>query len=190
MDKEIVFTMENEIIVQFVFFETMGDNNEFISQWDQYSKEMKKIQKIKLQQETGNKKKAKYLSQHSCYKDEFQFVFKKERRSAHFPEVEMRVRQLGGYTPLQMQCNHNSKTNESKVFVFMNGYETDVNSCRKLSHYRFLNIYKAYFESSNYDYILEFFVGNDQSTEFMDQLKTQTGHFESGIYKECELQAV
>ena len=52
--------MENEIIVQFVFFETMGDNNEFISQWDQYSKEMKKIQKIKLQQETGNKKKAKY----------------------------------------------------------------------------------------------------------------------------------
>ena len=111
--------MENEVIVQFVFFETMGDNNEFISQWDQYSKEMKKIQKIKLQQETGNKKKAKYLSQHSCYKDEFKFVFKKERRSAHFPEVEMRIRQLGGYTPLQIQCNHNSKTNENKVFVFI-----------------------------------------------------------------------
>jgi hypothetical protein len=72
----------------------------------------------------------------------------------------------------------------------MNGYESDMNSCRNLSHYRFLNIYKAYFESSNYDYILEFFVGNDQSTEFMDQLKTQSGHFESGIYKECVLQAV
>src|SRR5688572_2013324 len=107
--------MENEIIVQFVFFETMGDNNEFISQWDQYSKEMKKIQKIKLQQETGNKKKAKYLSQHSCYKDEFQFVFKKERRSAHFPEVEMRVRQLGGYTPLQMQCRSEERRVRERV---------------------------------------------------------------------------
>jgi len=190
MDKEILITMENEIIVQFVFFETMGDNNEFISQWDQYSKEMKNIQKIKLQQEVGNKKKAKYLSQHSCYKDEFKFVFKKERRSAHFPEVEMRVRQLGGYTPVQIQSNRNSKTNESKVFVFMNGYETDMNSCRELLHYRFLNIYKAYFESSNYDYILEFFVENDLSTEFMEQLKLQTSHFESGMYKECLLQAV
>src|SRR6187549_2374237 len=111
--------MDKEIIVQFVFFETMGDNNEFISQWDQYSKEMKNIQKIKLQQEVDNKKKAKYLSQHSCYKDEFKFVFKKERRSAHFPEVEMRVRKLGGYTPLQVQSSRNSKENETKIFVFI-----------------------------------------------------------------------
>ena len=190
MDKEIFFTMENEIIVQFVFFETMGDNNEFISQWDQYSKGMKNIQKIRLQQEIGNKKKAKYLSQHSCYKDEFKFVFKKERRSAHFPEVEMRVRQLGGYTPLQIQCNHISRSNESKVFIFMNGGEAEINSYRELLQYRSLNIYKAYFESSSYDYILEFFVANDHSTEFMDQLKSQTGHFETGIYKECVLQAV
>ena len=176
--------MDKEIIVQFVFFETMGDNNEFISQWDQYSKEMKNIQKIKLQQEVGNKKKAKYLSQHSCYKDEFKFVFKKERRSAHFPEVEMRIRQLGGYTPLQMQFNHNSKTNESKVFVFMNGYETDMNSCRNLSHYRYLNIYKAYFESCNYDHILEFFVANEHIDTFMEQLRLQN-RIESGLYKEC-----
>ena len=190
MDKEILFKMENEIIVQFVFFETMGDNNEFISQWDQYSKEMKNIQKIRLQQEVGNKKKAKYLSQHSCYKDEFKFVFKKERRSAHFPEVEMRVRQLGGYTPVQIQSNRNSKTNESKVFVFMNGGEADMNAFRELSNYHFLNIYKAYFESSSHDYILEFFVGNDLGTEFMEQLKLQTSHFESGMYKECVLQAV
>jgi hypothetical protein len=168
----------------------MGDNNEFISQWDQYSKEMKNIQKIKLQQEVGNKKKAKYLSQHSCYKMNLSLFSKKKEDRRIFPEVEMRVRQLGGYTPLQVQSNRNSKTNESKVFVFMNGYETDMNSCRQLSHYRFLNIYKAYFESSNYDYILEFLVDNDHNTEFMDQLKTQTGHFESGIYKECVLQAV
>lgn len=182
--------MEKEIIVQFVFFETMGDNNEFISQWDQYSKEMKGIQKINLQQEIGGKKKAKYLSQHSCFKDEFKFVFKKERRSAHFPEVEMRVRQLGGYTPLQIQCKHDSRRDESKVFIFMNGSEADIKACREFSHYSFLNIYKAYFESSSHDYILEFFVENDHSTEFMDQLKSQTGHFESGIYKESVLHAV
>jgi hypothetical protein len=72
----------------------------------------------------------------------------------------------------------------------MNGGEAEINSYRELLQYRSLNIYKAYFESSSYDYILEFFVANDHSTEFMDQLKSQTGHFETGIYKECVLQAV
>ena len=102
----------------------------------------------------------------------------------------MRVRQLGGYTTVQIQCKHNSKKDESKIFVFINGGEADMNACRELSHYRFLNIYKAYFESSNYDYILEFFVENDLSTEFIEQLKIQNRHFESGMYKECILQIV
>jgi len=180
--------MEKETIVQFVCFETVGESSEFISQWGQYSKGMGNIQQIKLQQEMGNKRRARYLSQHSCYKDDFKFVFKKERRSAHFPEVEMKVRQLGGYTVLQIQCNHKSGINESKIFVFVNGNEATVNTFRELSHYRFLNIYEAYFESSNYNYILEFFVENNHSADFLDQLKSQNRHFESGMYKECILQ--
>jgi hypothetical protein len=182
--------MEKEIIEQFVSFETAVDNIDFISQWDQYSKGMKNIQAIKLQQEIGGKRRAKYLSQHSCYKDGFNFVFKKERRSAHFPEVEMKVRQLGGYTTLQIECKHESGEDETKIFVFITGGEADVDILRKLSHYRYLNIYEAYFESSSYTYILEYYVENSLSAEFMDQLKIQNGHLESGMYKECVMQEV
>lgn len=180
--------MEKETIVQFVCFETVGDNNEFISQWRQYSKEIKNIQKIKLQQEVGSKRRSRYLSQHSCYKDEFKFVFKKERRSAHFPEVELKVRQLGGYTTMQVQCKQDSAADENKIFVFINGNENNIDTFRQLLHYKFLNIYEAYFESSNYNYILEFFVENSHSADFMDQLKSQSRHFESGMYKECIVQ--
>ena len=182
--------MEKETIVQFVSFETMGDNNEFIAQWDQYSKGLNKKHQIRLQQEIGSKKKAKYLSQHWCFDDDFKFIFKKERRSAHFPEVEMRVRQLGGYTTIQVERKPESEEDESKIFVFITSQSTNVDECKQLSHYRYLNIYKAYFESSNYDYILEFFVENSHTEDFIEQLKMQNRHIESGIYKECVLQVV
>ena len=182
--------MEKETIVQFVFFETAGDNNEFIAQWDQYAKGMTKKHEIRLQQEITSKKKSKYLSQHWCYDDEFKFIFKKERRSAHFPEVEMRVRQLGGYTTLQTQWKHESEENESKIFVFITSPGMSLEECKQLAHYRYLNIYKAYYESSNYDYILEYFVENDQTEAFMEQLKSQNRHIESGVYKECVLEKV
>ena len=177
--------METENIIQFVWFETGSNNFEFMSQWDEYSKEMKKVQAIKIQQEVGNKKNSRYLSQHSCVKDDFQFVFKTGRRSAHSPEVEMKIRQLGGYVTNQMQCTQDSKKDESKIFVFINGFGTDLELFKQFSHYRFLNIYEAYFESSNYNYILEFFVENSHTEEFMHQLKMQNRHLESGLYKEC-----
>jgi len=182
--------METANIVQFVWFETAGDNIEFMSQWNEYSKDMKKVQTIRLQQEIGNKKNSRYLSQHACYKDDFRFVFKKDRRSAHFPEIEMRIRQLGGYVTSQMQCDHDSKKDESKIFVFISGIGTTIDFFKQLSHYRFLNIYEAYFESSNYNYILEFFVENSHADEFMEQLKLLDRQFESGIYKECTAKAV
>ena len=182
--------MEKETIVQFVFFETAGDNNEFIAQWDQYSKGMPKKHEIRLQQEVTSKKKAKYLSQHSCFDDEFKFIFKKERRSAHFPEVEMRVRQLGGYTTLQTQFKKESHENETKVFVFITTQSISVEESKQLSHYHYLNIYKAYFESCNYEYILEFFVENEHIEAFMEQLRSRSRHIESGLYKECVLEKV
>jgi hypothetical protein len=182
--------MEKETIVQFVFFETAGENNEFIAQWDQYSKGFTKKHEIRLQQEVTSKKKTKYLSQHLCYDDEFKFIFKKERRSAHFPEVEMRVRQLGGYTALQTQSKKESKENETKIFLFITTQGMSLEECKQFTHYRYLNIYKAYFESCNYDHILEFFVENDHIDAFMEQLRSQNRHIESGLYKECVLEKV
>ena len=183
--------MEKETIVQFVWLESGSDNIEFMSQWDEYSKEIRNVQTIKLHQEIAKKKGVtRYLSQHSCVKDNFQFVFKKGRRSAHVPEEEMKVRQLGGYTATQIQCKKDPAKDESKIFVFVTGHENSIDTFQNFSHYRFLNIYEAYFESSNYSYILEYFVENVNTEQFMEQLKLLNRHFESGIYKECVLEAV
>jgi len=180
--------MIKEIIVQFVCFEIAGENNEFISQWDQYTKGMSDSHEIILQQEIGNKKRTRYLSQHRCQADEFKFVFKKERRSAHFPEMEIKVRQLGGYTELEVQCKHETGEDESKIFLFITDPRTNIDEFRLLTNYHFLNTYKAYYESSSYEYILEFYVDNNQAEELMLQLKSQGRSFELGQYKESLLQ--
>lgn len=182
--------MQKEPIIQFVSFETTGDTAEFISQWDQYAKEMNDNHEIRLHQEMGSKKKSRYLSRHKCFDDEFKFIFKRERRSAHFPEVEMRVRQLGGYTIVQLQRDHDVDTDENKLFVFINRSAIDLDEYRQLTNYRYLNIYMAYFESSVHEYILEFFANKNSETELLEQLKSIGHHFELGMYKECLLQGV
>ena len=180
--------MQKEPIIQFVSFETTGDTAEFIAQWDQYTKGMSDKKGIKLHQEVGAKKRSRYLSRHKCYEDEFKFTFKKERRSAHFPEVEMRVQQLGGYMIAQLQ--HDRDTDENKVFVFVNKPDADLDEYRQLTNYHYLNIYKAYFESSVHEYVLEFFTDKNYETELLSQVKLLGQHFEFGTYKECLLQDV
>jgi len=101
----------------------------------------------------------------------------------------MRVRQLGGYTSLQTQCKKESKENETKIFVFITAQGMTLEECQQFAHYRYLNIYKAYFESCNYDHILEFFVANEHIDTFMEQLRLQN-RIESGLYKECVLEKV
>ena len=147
--------MKKENIIQFVCFETEGDSGDFFSQWDHYTKSMSDNQRIRLQHEIGKRKKTRYLSQHWCFEEEFRFNFRKERRKAQFPEVEMRIRQLGGYTCQQVQCNQNSETNESKIFVFVTNPDTNVEDWQHFSNYHFLNIYKylrkKFIPSSNFN---------------------------------------
>ena len=102
----------------------------------------------------------------------------------------MKVRQLGGYTPEQIQCHHESGADESKIFVFVTNPETNLDECLHFSHYHYVNIYKAYFESCQYAFILEFYVANIHTEEFMEQMKAKNRHFELGLYKECMLQDV
>lgn len=179
--------MEKELITQFVCFETSGDNFEFISKWDQYAKAMINKQEIKLFQEIGINSKSKYLSQHKCYQEEFTFTFRKGKRSSRFPEIEMRIRQLGGYTVLQHECDHDSEPNENKIFVFLNDNENSLEEYRQCANYLHLNIYKAYFENCTHDYILEYFADKNLVDELITQLKLLKRHFEIGMYKECLL---
>ena len=66
----------------------------------------------------------------------------------------------------------------------------DLDEYRKLTNYRYLNIYMAYFESSVHEYVLEFFANKNAETELIEQLKSIGHHFELGMYKECLLQGV
>jgi hypothetical protein len=176
--------MKKDMIVQFVSFETMVATNEFRAQWDEYNKLVTGKQEFTVQQEIDGKNLNRYLSQHRFYEDDIPFAFKKARRSAHNPEIEMRVRELGGYSALQLEFDHETAATDCKVFVFLSTVpEPDL--YKELLSYRYLNIYQAYYESSAYTYILEFFVDNSAVPQLIEQLKLHNRVSEIGVYKEC-----
>ena len=111
--------MKEKTIVQFVAFETTLDSEAFFTQWEQYKQSMDRDWNATLQQHTLKNGRFKYVSQHRCSSGDFQFVFKKERRSPKFPEVEVRKKLAGGYSILQRECASEMKPDESKILVFI-----------------------------------------------------------------------
>ena len=172
------------MIVQFVSFETTVATNEFRAQWKEYNDQVTGKQEVTLQQEVDGKNLFRYISQHRFHEDDIQFTFKKGRRSSHNPEMEMRIREAGGYSPLQLESDHETTANDCKVFVFLSTVP-DLKLYKELLSYQFLNIYQAYYESCTYTYILEFFVNNRQVPELLDQLKIHNRISDIGVYKEC-----
>ena len=176
--------MKKDTIVQFVSFETTVATNEFKAQWEEYNKLVAGKQQVTLQQEIDGKNLNRYLSQHRFEEDDIQFSFRKERRSAHSHEIEMRIKEAGGYSPLQLECDHESAANDCKVFVFLTT-APELGLYKELLSYQYLNIYQAYYESCAYTYILEFFVENKHLSHLIEQLKLHNRISEIGIYKEC-----
>jgi len=176
--------MKKDTIVQFVSFETSVPTKEFRAQWEEANKLVTVKQEVTLQQEVDGKNLFRYISQHRIHEDDMQFTFKKEKRSAHNPEVEMRVKEAGGYSPLQLECDHETTANDCKVFVFLST-APDMNLYKELLSYQYLNIYQAYYESCAYTYILEFFVDNQHVPQLIEQLKLYNRISEIGVYKEC-----
>ena len=176
--------MKKDSIVQFVSFETTVETNEFRAQWEEYNKLVTGKQDVTLQQEVDGKNLHRYLSQHRFHEDDIQFSFKKGRRSAHDPEIEMRIKETGGYSTLQLECDHETTANDCKVFVFLST-APDLQLYKELLSYQYLNIYQAYYESCTYTYILEFFVDNKHVPELLEQLKLHNRISEIGVYKEC-----
>ena len=176
--------MKKDTIVQFVSFETTVATNEFRAQWEEYNKLVTGKQEVTLQQEVDGKNLYRYLSQHRFHEDDIQFSFKKERRSAHNPEIELRIKEAGGYSALQLECDHETTANECKVFVFLST-SPELQLYKELLSYQYLNIYQAYYESCAYTYILEFFVDNSHVVQLIDQLKIHNRISEIGVYKEC-----
>jgi len=177
--------MKKEKIVQFVSFESTTTTNEFIAQWEEYNNAVIGEQEATLQQERNGKNLSRYLSQHSFDEAETQFSFKTRRRSANSHEVEMHIKQAGGYSVLQLECDHETEANECKVFVFLSK-TPELQLYKELLGYQYLNIYQAYYESCTHTYILEFFVDNLHVAQLIEQLQSHNRTFEMGVYKECE----
>lgn len=176
--------MKKDTIVQFVSFETTVATNEFRAQWEESNKLVTGKQEVTLQQEVDGKNSHRYMSQHRFHDDDIQFTFKKEKRSAHSPEIEMRVKEAGGYSALQLECDHETAANHCKVFVFLST-SPELSLYKELLSYQYLNIYQAYYESCSYTYILEFFVDNRHVPQLIEQLKIHNRISEIGVYKEC-----
>ena len=177
--------MKENIVVQFVSFETTLDSKAFIPQWEQYQQSINKDVRATLQQHVLKNGRFKYIAQHRCPSNEFQFVFHKERRSSKIPEAEIRKKLAGGYSFLQLECVNEPKADESKILVFIINSQTDLDTFRQFSVHGKLNIYEAYYENCEFAYILEFFVKNEYAADVLQQLKILTHFAEAGIYKEC-----
>ena len=178
--------MTQDKIVQFVCFETTLDNDQFIAQWEQFSKPANITQDVTLQQSEKNGL-FRYIVQYRCTVSEFGFVFSRARRSPHTPATSIRIEQIGGYSILQLQRAADAKPDESKVFAFLVDSGDDLNIYKKISPSSKLNIYEAYYENCSHAYILEFFVKNEFVTELVHQLK-QHDVSETRIYKECAIE--
>ena len=183
--------MKKDTLVQFVCFETSLELGEFSPQWEHFVKESghKKTVTTILQQAI-TKTKFKYISLHKWPQDDFQFVFMKGRMSEHFPEVRVKVIQAGGYTPVQIQYKHDKDLDAVKIMVLINNSQTDIASFVQFKTYRYLNIYQAYYESSLYANILEYFVEETHAAELLQQLKNHAPGTEITMYRECLVPAL
>ena len=177
--------MEQGKIVQFVYFETLLDSNQFMPKWENYLRSANSDVHVTMQESKKNNL-FTYIAEHRCNEDEFQFIFTKGARLTRLKEVEIKTRQLGGYSIVQEQKTGEANASESKVFVFLNYADTDLQSYKQIQPSGKLNIYKAYFENSAYAYILEYFIKDKYVSAFQHSLhQFNTGEF--SIYKQCLL---
>lgn len=177
--------MSIDKIVHFVYFETALDPQQFISKWEHYLRSANSDVDVILQQSQKNNS-FKYIAEHRCTAEEFQFIFSKAAKTTRSKEVEIRTKHLGGYLILQEENTNDAKSDESKLFVFLNYSNKDFNLYKKMQFPIKLNIYEAYYENCAYTYILEYFVKNKYVEQLTDQMQ-QFNAIDVEIYKECNI---
>jgi hypothetical protein len=176
--------MSEAKIVQFVCFETILDSAPFLAQWEQYNRSNNSDLDVTMQQSEKNGV-YRYIAQHRCSSGELQFVFTKGKAS-RIPQVQIKVKQAGGYAALQLERTHKAQASESKVFVFLANPQTNLDAYRQLKSYLKLNIYEAYYENCQYAYILEFFCKSREAEKLLPLLNALE-EAETATYKEFSL---
>jgi hypothetical protein len=178
--------MKKNTLIQFVCFKTILETSRFVPQWEQFVKPPTGMDRDSIfLQQAITKSSFKYVSQHHWPEDDFQFVFMKGRHSENFPESRARVVQAGGYIPLQLNHKQVAEDEYIKIMAFSGDQQISLSECRELEPYQFLNIYQAYYESSMYSVILEYFVMEKDAPVLLRQLKDKFPDMEAAIYKEC-----
>lgn len=178
--------MNKNSIVQFMCFQTDIDLETFLPSWEKYAFAGGKDKCLSLQEQHTRKNRFRYVSRHTSLPGDFRFVFVKGRKPEHFNDCNVRVIQAGGYIPVQIEMDKEAKHNQSKVMVFLlSGH--DLESLKEIQPYQHLNVYEAYFESSSYTHILEFFVSDKHAGELLEKLKSMDFSGEIGLYKESSL---
>ena len=180
--------MKKSILVQFVCFITNLEPDEFAPKWERYARKLiDHNPETALLQQVETKSKYRYISQHDWEDRDFHFSFMNDRRSEHFPEHNVKVVQIGGYTLLLTERRkHIDNSDSTKLIAFISHEEYDVDFYRNLTLYSKLNIYQPYYESCSYGYVMEFFVPGNDADDLAKQLKERKG-VELGTYKECML---
>lgn len=177
--------MTPNIKVQFVLFETPLSAEPFMKRWKEYKRSSKSDVDVTLQQSENNGT-FKYIAQHRFANEEVQFVFAKEKRSHGIAQEPIKSNKAGGYSMLQAEQTTEAGPNESKVFAFISDPTTDIKACKDLSQEGKLNIYEAYYMSSKFAYILEYFIDRKQAEGLVEQLK-KLEITDVAIYQECNI---
>jgi hypothetical protein len=179
--------MKEDSIVHFVCFDTTLDIAPFMQRWEEYTRSDSSNTHVTMQQSI-TKNSFRYVAQHYCTAGELRFAFTKStRKSPHIAHINITELEAGGYSVLQAERKDNAHANESKVFVFINSAQADINAYRQLSVHGKLNIYSAYYENCKYTFIMEYFVPNKYAAALVEQL-SKFADAETGVYKQYALQ--
>ncbi|MEO5564156.1 MAG: hypothetical protein ABIR18_11995 [Chitinophagaceae bacterium] len=181
--------MRKDMLVQFVCFETKIDTGEFLQQWERLMNGITGKNKLpEVINKAITKTRFNYISKHQWPQDDFQFVFKKNRRGTErFAESRVRVVQAGGYVPVQIEHEQNEDDDICNIIIFNSSHETDFNVFKKLESKQKVNIYQAFYENCMYGSIIEYFISKEEAPALHEELKTKFPDLEIVTYEDCPL---
>lgn len=177
--------MNKDTIVQFVCFTSILKPEAFMEMWEPFASFLvDDPANILLQEEMPEKNNGKlnYVLQHGCSSTDFRFAFMKKGGRLHLPEHKASITQAGGYQPVQLQSLNNNVKGDIRVIAFLSHDETELDYYRAQT-FHYLNIYEAYFENCAYNYVLEFFLKEEEAKLLLAQLKSRHGVL-AALYKE------
>lgn len=176
--------MQQESIVHFLCFITALDTKEFATQWDDYVKALNinKKKAILYKEIKAGKNSFGYIAKVELNEEDFQLPFINERKPGHLSESGVRVLQLGGYMAVKQEPVMHDNNKNTIIIAFVQHNENDMAYYQDLPLYSQLSIHQAYYESSNYGYIMEFIVPAPEA-ETLLQLIEKRPLATAGLYR-------